>query len=1146
LASKPRRRTHSQAAAADVQRILAERLVGESIVAEATHVVIGLALLAVLWRVLPHPLLFPWIGSVFLVTFARFLIRRRIATQPRLLGRVPSSLRVLIIVAGLVWGLGAFVFASRIPLVELMLVMVVFCGLCAGAVTTLLADPPSYYGFLAALLIPLAGGLFHDNDRPDYGSATVLVVMFGTLMVISYRRAHRTLLSYIETAHALAQSEAGAVQEQRFLDQVLGSVPSAIAVVDDAQLVTNVNPAFESMFGFTAAEVIGQLLEQFIVRPEDREQSMQLRARAIESGTLLAEAERVRKDGRTIITSICAVRIDAGRGAVLVVYDDITDRRMRERRSATLNAIANALSEMRTEADLAPNLLRIAGQNLGWEIAAWWRLDREHNAARCDEVWIAPDASRPDLADFIRGSRRSLRDGIVGRAWRDRKPVWADSLAAAFDIKGEAAAEADWSGSAAAFPIEISGEVVAALSFYSGKTRDRDAEALDAMAIISTQIGGTKQRLRAETALRDTEARYRQLVETSTDVVWRIDTSGRFTFLNNASEQVFGWKPDQLVGRPFATIADPASAERDRGAIAHMLSGDELSGYETISKHATGGRVHLKMSGRPVRDTAGHVIGAQGIAHDISLEVATREALRVARVTAEQADAAKSAFLANMSHEIRTPMTGILGTADLILDGDLSAEQRHAVELIVTSGETLLTIINDILDLSKIEAGQLELEDAPLDLHELLQNTVSLMSHGARAKNIDVVLEIRNDVPRFVRGDPTRLRQVLTNLVSNAIKFTSAGSVVVSVASLSRDGDGCRLRFGVRDTGIGIAPDALQRIFEPFRQGDVSTTRNYGGTGLGLSISRRLVDMMGGTLEVTSVLAQGSEFHFTLTLAATGQSADQGAPRRPAAPAMKKALRILIAEDNPVNQEVAATMLRRRGHHVDIVANGREAVDAVADHSYDVVLMDLQMPILDGIQATVEIRAHEADDRVPIIALTANAAGGEVDRCIAAGMDDYVAKPFRAVDLIAAVENAATPVESGAPPRQSGVFAASSPAVVGVDVEGLRAELRDAGAEDALGAVLTVFVGDAPIRMAVIDDAITARDMDRIARGAHAYKSSAGTIRAAVLAELLQDLERTAKIGDITGIIALRDRIITAHEAALAQLRAWLASQAKQ
>jgi CheY-like chemotaxis protein/HPt (histidine-containing phosphotransfer) domain-containing protein len=238
-------------------------------------------------------------------------------------------------------------------------------------------------------------------------------------------------------------------------------------------------------------------------------------------------------------------------------------------------------------------------------------------------------------------------------------------------------------------------------------------------------------------------------------------------------------------------------------------------------------------------------------------------------------------------------------------------------------------------------------------------------------------------------------------------------------------------------------------------------------------------------------------------------------------------------------------MLRRRGHHVDIVSNGREAVDAVADQSYDVVLMDLQMPILDGIQATIEIRAHEADERVPIIALTANAASGEVDRCIAAGMDDYVPKPFRAADLIAAVENV-TAAESGAPLRHSGVFTTPPAPTVGVDVEGLRAELRDAGAEDALGAVLTVFVGDAPIRMAVINDAIAAHDMHRIDRGAHAYKSSAGTIRAAVLAGLLEELERTAKIGDMTEITALRDRIVTAHEAAVAQLRAWLASQTKR
>ena len=1020
--------------------------------------------------------------------------------------------------------------------------MVVFCGLCAGATTTLLADPPSYYGFLVAILGPLAAGLIIDDKRPDYGSAAVLVGLFAALMAVSYRRAHLTLLKYVEASHALEQSEAIAVEEQAFLDQVIASVPSAVAIIDGQQLVTRVNPAFEALFGFTEAEVVGKILESLIVAPADRAESRRFRKQMIDTGTRAVEATRMRKDGRPVVTTIYSVPVKSGDGAVLVVYEDITDRRTRERRAAVLDAVGAVLSEARVESELAPSLLKVASENLGWEIAGWWRLDREHNAARCDVVWVAPDASRPDLAEFIRGSRRSLREGIVGRAWRDRRPAWVNDLATAFDISGEAAVGADWSGSAAAFPIVIDGQVVAVISFYSGKPRNRDVEALDAMSLLATQIGTTKQRLRAEAALRETEARYRQLVEASTDVVWRIDASGRFTFLNNASEQVFGWKAEQLVGRPFSTIADPESAERDRAAIAHVLSGDVLSGYETVSKHATGGRIHVKLSGRPVRDQAGQIVGAQGIAHDNGLEVATREALRVARVTAEQADAAKSAFLANMSHEIRTPMTGILGTADLVLDGELSDEQRRSVELIVASGETLLTIINDILDLSKIEAGQLDLEDAPLDLHQLMQETVSLMSHGARAKSIDVVVEIRNDVPRFVRGDPTRLRQVLNNLVSNAIKFTSTGSVTVSVAALDRNPKGNRLRFGVRDTGIGISSDAIERIFEPFRQADASTTRNYGGTGLGLSISRRLVEMMGGTLAVDSVVGQGSDFHFTITLAATAESVEKADAPRAMPIQAHHALRILIAEDNPVNQEVAGTMLRRRGHQVDIVVNGRDAVEAVQRERYDVVLMDLQMPILDGVQATTEIRALPSGSDVPIIALTANAASGESERCFAAGMNDYVAKPFRAADLIAAVERATSGSEAVAAPPA----ATPTGPTGGVDVQSLRSELRDAGAEDALGAVLTVFVGDAPVRMAVINDAITSRDLSRIERAAHAYKSSAGTIRAGELTTLLQDLERTAKAGNISEIIAARERIEAAHDAAMAQLRAWLASQPKR
>jgi signal transduction histidine kinase/CheY-like chemotaxis protein/HPt (histidine-containing phosphotransfer) domain-containing protein len=599
--------------------------------------------------------------------------------------------------------------------------------------------------------------------------------------------------------------------------------------------------------------------------------------------------------------------------------------------------------------------------------------------------------------------------------------------------------------------------------------------------------------------------------------------------------------PEQLRGRAFTAISDPSSVDRDRTALAHLLSGDELWGYETVARNATGGKVHLKLSARPQRDEAGRIIGAQGILHDISLEVSTRDALRVARETAEQADAAKSAFLANMSHEIRTPMTGILGTADLILDSDLTPDQRRSVELIVASGETLLTIINDILDLSKIEAGQLELEDIRLNLHEALRDTVSLMNSGARNKGIELTLDLRGDVPRSVRGDPTRLKQVLNNLVSNAIKFTTRGGVTVSAEVVSREREIVTVRFAVRDTGIGIAPEAARRIFEPFRQADASTTRNYGGTGLGLSISRRLVEMMGGTLEVDSIPDVGSEFHFTIGFVVAQATGEIPAVKLPSA--KQRMLRVLIAEDNPVNQEVAGTMLRRRGHHVDVVNNGREAVEALAKETYDVVLMDLQMPILDGLRATAEIRAGEKGKRVPIIALTANAAGGEREKVIAAGMDDYVPKPFRAGDLIEAVEGIVKPESQ----RQSGVMKAIVEPELDVDIEGLRSELRDAGAEDALGAVLSVFVGDAPTRLSVIIDAVAAHDFDRISRAAHAYKSSAGTIRAMELAGLLHKLEVNAKDGaDMPQIFELRDKIMTAHEAVMAAVRGWLGANSSR
>jgi PAS domain S-box-containing protein len=1120
----------------NIRRTLARRLITESIVGEGTYFVIGTVVAVMLGRVMPMGITIPWLGAIFLTAIVRSVLRRHYQKIEATLTAVPTAFRVIIISGGFIWGAGTLAFARDIPVLELAMMMVVICGLSAGAITTLLADPPSFYGFLFSMLAPLGIALALDISRPGHAVALILTAMFALLMTLSYRRLHRNYLAYLGALESSQKSVAAALTERRFLDHLVAAVPSAIAVLDEDQRVTRINSAFESLFGFSEAEMIGKPLDDFIVPPGAEPDAARLSQRAYDSGTLVAEGVRVRKDRLPLLVSICANRVQAAEGTILVAYEDITERRDRERRTAALAEVSTALNTAKSEAELVPKVLRSLGNRLDWEIAAMWRLDREHNSARCDDVWVADQSTRAELADFIRGSRRSRRDGLIGRAWSERKNIWLSGLAEAFDIQPEDASDPIWKGSAAAVPIEIGGEVVAVLSVYSGAERLRDESALETMTAIGTQLGNTLQRMRVEATLRETEAQYRQLVESSTDVAWRIDPSGRFTFINNASERVLGWTPEQLRNKLFTTISDPASIDRDRVALAHLLSGDELWGYETVARSSTGGRVHLKLSARPQRDEGGRITGAQGILHDISLEVSTRDALRVARETAEQADAAKSAFLANMSHEIRTPMTGILGTADLILDSELTADQRRSVELIVASGETLLTIINDILDLSKIEAGQLELEDIPLDLHAILHDTVSLMNSGARNKGIDLGLELRNDVPRSVRGDPTRLKQVLNNLVSNAIKFTSAGGVTVTATTLTREGDAATVRFSVRDTGIGIPADAVARIFEPFRQADTSTTRNYGGTGLGLSISRRLVEMMGGKLEVSSVPGEGSEFHFTIGLSVAQHTGEFAAVK--AAPRAKhKALRILIAEDNPVNQQVAGTMLRRRGHQVDIVNNGREAVEAAAKERYDVVLMDLQMPILDGLGATAEIRAAERGTRVPIVALTANAGGGEREKVIAAGMDDYLAKPFRAGDLIDAVEAFTTPDS----PRLSGVMKAVVDVPVDVDVEGLRSELRDAGAEDALGAVLSVYVGDAPTRLSVIIDAVASHDMERISRAAHAYKSSAGTIRAQELAGLLQKLEATAKDGgDMHQVIELRDRVMTSHDAVMAQLRSWL------
>ncbi|MGI9610085.1 MAG: PAS domain S-box protein, partial [Acidimicrobiia bacterium] len=774
-------------------------------------------------------------------------------------------------------------------------------------------------------------------------------------------------------------------------------------------------------------------------------------------------------------------------------------------------------------------------------------------------------------------------------------------------------------------------------------------------------------RKRAEEILRESEASFRLLAENSTDLISRHRPDGTYLYASPACLPLLGYMPDEMVGRDIYELFHPEDLDATRQAHEEMLTVPDIQTVSYRARRKDGSYLWLESTSRTVIDPeTGEAVEIQAASRDITERKAFEVALEEARDEAQAATIVKSQFLANMSHEIRTPMNAIVGMTELSLATDLTAEQREYLGTIKSAVDSLLTLINDILDVSKIEAGRLEFEHLAFSLSDVVEDTVRTLAVKAAEKGLDLTYEIDEQVPDGVMGDPGRLRQILFNLVGNAIKFTHVGSVTVGVSVDA--GETPMLEFAVTDTGIGIPPDKLERIFEAFSQADGSMTRRYGGTGLGLSISRDIAQAMGGAMTASSQPGKGSTFEFTtplieldddvlveaggrgptdravlvisdtaaskrnliaimrqgkllpfsasdvaeahsvleqaadggrlpsvviidqqtdaigftegllghkafaelpmVVISALGQRGDASRLRELGAAGYltkpfeagelleairaiasgasngelvtrhwvrerRRRVNVLLADDSPTNRRLAMRLLEKRGHSVAAVENGLEAVRALDKDAYDVILMDVQMPEMDGLEATAAIREAEelSGSHIPIVALTAHAMKGDRDRCLAAGMDAYVSKPFQAEELFATIEqlvsysNPGTEAGQDDPPGTEPP-AAEGPAVVGslIDVSGALG--RMGGSAEVLAEVSEIFLDGYAEQYEQLKAAIEAEDMVNSAKVAHRLKGELGTLGATDAFEAGQEIVTLARADDVQGAVVAFGRFV--------------------
>jgi PAS domain S-box-containing protein len=972
-------------------------------------------------------------------------------------------------------------------------------------------------------------------------------------------------------------SETQLAQERNKLQAVLHALGDGLCVVDSAWKIQMINYQAELLLGEAAHALVDRPVYRMISPgPEEyREDCL------ITDATLppLASGETYRTDDGLLVTAagqlvaislVVTPMLSDGTviGAVLVFRDISRQKQVERERQQTeglLRRIQSGLSELAKSPQVYGGSLqeafqtvtRVAAECLHVERVSIWFYTTDHSAIQCVDLYqLATREHSQGLsltaADYPNYFQELATERIVAASDARRDPrtaEFAENYLAPLGIT-----------SMLDVPIRSEGRMVGVICHeHMGPMRTWMLEEQHFAASVANTVAlaiEAADRRKVEQALRTSEGRLTTTVQSTNIGIWDWDLNSNNVYLSPEWKRQLGYDNHEIDNtfQEWESRIHREDHDRSLGAIEAYLSGRTTAlENEHRLRHKDGSYRWILARGTMIKDEDTLSSRIVGIHIDVTDRKAAEEVLRQAKEAAEAASLAKSQFLANMSHEIRTPMNGVLGMAELLLRCSLKDRERHLTESIHRSGSALLAIINDILDFSKIEAGKLHLEAIPFEVRKTIQEAVDLSGPSAEKKQLTLRCHIDQDVPSHLVGDPTRLRQIIVNLVGNAVKFTAHGMIDITVVSEGQKGELRGVSIAIRDTGIGIAPEVHAHIFDAFSQADGSTTRKYGGTGLGLAIVKQLVTLMSGSIELRSIPGEGSTFRFTVyikecdavsrSLLSSPLTSHVDSPTLDQPQIQPARVPILLVEDNPVNREVACGMLETFNCHIETAENGREAVDAVAATEYALIFMDCQMPEMDGLTATRMIREreslaqrditdsrHRSSRRVPIVALTAHAMQGDRELCLAAGMDDYLTKPFTLSQLEHLLARwvprtpTAQPMEYEEPTRLSSRQLEGEQGAVSQKAEppnGKSAEptiidqaalaairaLQRPGQPDLLMRVLAQYLSTSQETVDRIRRAVLSNDAVELRASAHRLKSSSAQLGASALATDCRELE---------------------------------------